>query len=334
MAETTLGEAYGEAARGASPVTIVHLAGGVLSLALIVGAVGWGAKMILRDVSGVPVVHAMADGPMRVAPENPGGEIAAHAGLTVNTIAAEGEAGAPEDRLVLAPANVDLADEDLEVTPLAEAGEVAPTEQDVQVALEEVVPTAADADTPLNADEVLALADRIAAEAITQAGAETDVAEPEVANPQADAVLAALEAASEIAAPRPAVQVISASIPGVVRSIRPSARPGATAAIVQAAAPIPDPTVPVLTEELPAGTKLVQLGAYDTPALAEADWQRISARFADFMGGKSPVIQQATSGGRTFFRLRTQGFSDLNDARRFCSVLMAENAACIPVVVR
>ena len=37
----------------------------------------------------------------------------------------------------------------------------------------------------------------------------------------------------------------------------------------------------------------------------------------------------ATSGGRTFYRLRAMGFEDLSDARRFCSALVAENAECM-----
>ncbi len=56
----------------------------------------------MRDVSGIPVVRAM-EGDMRVLPDNPGGGVAAHTGLSVNEVAAMGEAGGPEDRLVLAP---------------------------------------------------------------------------------------------------------------------------------------------------------------------------------------------------------------------------------------
>ena len=56
--------------------------------------------------------------------------------------------------------------------------------------------------------------------------------------------------------------------------------------------------------------------------------------FAEFMDGREHLIQEAASGGRAFFRLRATGFADLDEARRFCSALVAEDAACIPVVVR
>ena len=46
------------------------------------------------------------------------------------------------------------------------------------------------------------------------------------------------------------------------------------------------------------------------------------------------MVQKATSGGRTFYRLRAMGFADIADARRFCAVLAAEKAECIPVTLR
>ncbi|WP_457646172.1 SPOR domain-containing protein, partial [Profundibacter sp.] len=85
---------------------------------------------------------------------------------------------------------------------------------------------------------------------------------------------------------------------------------------------------------IPAGTRLAQLGAFESPEIAKQEWDRLYSRFTDYLQGKSRVIQKAESGGRTFYRLRAMGFDDLSDARRFCSALLAENAACIPVKVR
>ena len=85
---------------------------------------------------------------------------------------------------------------------------------------------------------------------------------------------------------------------------------------------------------LPAGTRLVQLGAYDSAEVARSEWGRFTGRFGDLMAGKDRVVQQASSGGRTFYRLRAMGFEDLADARRFCSALVAEGTDCIPVVTR
>jgi hypothetical protein len=52
------------------------------------------------------------------------------------------------------------------------------------------------------------------------------------------------------------------------------------------------------------------------------------------MGDKQRVIQQASSGGRTFYRLRVMGFSDLSEARLFCAALVADKVDCIPVVMK
>ena len=136
----------------------VNYAGAALSLALILGVGFWGYKLIMRDVSGIPVVRAM-DGEMRVLPDNPGGEVAPHTGLSVNEVAALGEAGGPEDRLVLAPRTAGLAQEDLDAQPTAEVAEVVPASLTSDVA--EPVALAEEDITP---DELLSIADQIAAE--------------------------------------------------------------------------------------------------------------------------------------------------------------------------
>jgi len=144
---------------------LVNYTGALVSLALMAGVGVWGYKLVVRDVSGIPVVRAV-QGDMRVAPTNPGGDVALHTGLSVNEVAAVGEAAAPEDTLLLAPRTSDLADEDLAVQPTAEANEVVPSvaaESETAVALTNPEAVQEQNATPLNADEILALADQIAA---------------------------------------------------------------------------------------------------------------------------------------------------------------------------
>ncbi|MCG3266341.1 SPOR domain-containing protein [Yoonia sp. I 8.24] len=118
--------------------TIMNFAGAGLSLALILGVSFWGYKLIMRDVSGIPVVRAM-EGEMRVLPDNPGGAVATHTGLSVNEVAAIGEAGGPEDRLVLAPTTAGLAPEDLDAQPVAEVDAFAMTTDLTQAEADAVV---------------------------------------------------------------------------------------------------------------------------------------------------------------------------------------------------
>ena len=94
---------------------LINLAGALASILLIAGICVWGYKLWVRDVTGVPVVRAL-EGPMRVAPQDPGGEAADHQGLAVNAVAAQGTAAPVADRILLAPGAVELTDED---TPMA-----------------------------------------------------------------------------------------------------------------------------------------------------------------------------------------------------------------------
>lgn len=82
------------------------------------------------------------------------------------------------------------------------------------------------------------------------------------------------------------------------------------------------------------GTRLVQLGTFDTQAVAEAEWTRLSEEYADYLMTKSRVVQPAEHGGQTVYRLQAYGFSSLSDARNFCAVFLAEKADCIPVLTR
>lgn len=327
---------------GASAGKYVNVAAAAISVALIGGVGIWGYKLLMRDVTGVPVVRAM-EGEMRVAPENPGGEIASHVGLSVNSVPAIGGAAEPEDRLVLAPNNVALEAEDLEVTPAAEAVELVAEPQvqaveatdatltvdPVEDAPKQIAALAIpiDPSTPLTAEDVLALADQIAAGA-------------EPLSALSDGTTAPIEVAVNGVSVNP--DIIPDAVPGVRRSLRPAQRPANRPAVVvpiaatttAAVTPVAPVSGQVTTAAIPVGTKLVQLGAFDSPDIAANEWVRMTARFPDFFDGKSQIIQQATSGGRTFFRLRASGFADLNDARRFCAAMSAEGAACIPVVVR
>ncbi|MCC6006247.1 MAG: SPOR domain-containing protein, partial [Rhodobacteraceae bacterium] len=82
------------------------------------------------------------------------------------------------------------------------------------------------------------------------------------------------------------------------------------------------------------GARLVQLGAFDDRATAVTEWQRLSRLHGDLLGDRGFVVQQAESGGRTFYRLRMAGLSDLAESRQLCAALNARNTQCIPVTAR
>ncbi len=306
--------------------TAANWLGAAMSLALVIGVAVWGYRLIMRDVSGVPVVQAI-EGPMRVAPENPGGQIARHEGLAVNNIAGTGSSAPPPEQIVLAPRPLDVTEDDMVVTEITDTRSLTAQEEVALASLRED----AQADAPAlaltdiaNADDpIQALADQIAANATPfteiAPAPETGVFDTDVE----ESVVASAD-------------IIPPSVPGVARSLRPTPRPsGLQLASLSAPAPqVSTGAVERDPNQIPAGTRLVQFGAFDSPEIAREQWVKLSARFGEFLTGKERVIEEATSGGRVFYRLRAHGFEDLSESRRFCAALVAEGADCIPVVSR
>ncbi len=272
-----------------------NLIGAVTSLALIVGIGVWGYRMVVRDVSGVPVVRA-SQGPMRIAPDDPGGQQAPHQGLSVNAVLADGVADAPPDRLILAPEPLDLGLAPMTVAARTDSGR------------------AERGDRPAADAAALRLA---RAEAVAEALAE------EVEPPQEQ------PARAEDAAP-PAAGGIGRSLRPRTRPGTLATSPEAVALAAVAGATVRD----VDPETIAVGTRLAQLGAFASREIAIREWDRLAERFDEYLADKDRVIQKAESGGRIFYRLRAMGFADISDARRFCSALVAERVECIPVVVR
>lgn len=97
--------------RGGVPAgRLINILGAVTSVALLAGAAWWGYRLAVLDVTGVPVLQA-AQGPMRIAPADPGGRTAPHVGLAVNTVVGTGS-GAIADRVTLAPPPATIGAED------------------------------------------------------------------------------------------------------------------------------------------------------------------------------------------------------------------------------
>ena len=320
---------------------LFNVVGAVLSIGLMLGMGYWGYRLAVRDVTGVPVVRAMA-GPMRVQPDDPGGEEAAYQGYAVNEVQANGTAAAPADRLALAPRPTGLAPED-------QAPAAGGTGNAVALS---ALPQADAGDDPEAA--ILALADRLAAgvEPLTEISPTSTgnaTSEGDRATPAQPAVQPSVQPAArtteeivdqvvnEVAS---AAEILPASVPGVARSPWPASRPEGLVTLAAARIATPPEAAEtgsvreVAASAIPLGTQLVQLGAFASPEIARSEWDRLAARFADYFEGKTRVVAQATTGGRKFWRLRAMGFENLADARRFCAVLANGRAACIPVVTR
>ena len=94
---------------------------------------------------------------------------------------------------------------------------------------------------------------------------------------------------------------------GLGRSLRPQLRPTRIAttseSIAEAVAASVattssnSPSALVDAASIPAGTRLAQLGAYESAEVAAQEWTRLSAQFSEFLADKQQVIQRAQSGG-------------------------------------
>ena len=300
--DTSSPEAYPEhPTEGPGFALIAQFIGAFLSLALAIGIGVWAYKLIMRDVSGIPVIAASSD-PMRIAPEDPGGTSAQNQGLSVNAVAEEGSVTNPQ-KVTLAPRPVVLVTDDLASKELKQKATEALRVSNIETT---------SLDMNVLADEIVG-----------------DSPEPSIADVQIDGNQ--VENALRLALSGEIEQEAEDERQSAA-SLRPRARPSDISpapnsvelASVQEIAP----------ENIPAGTALVQLGAFDSEAIARTEWMRLSQKFPSFMAERSRVIQRADRGGRIFYRLRADGFADLNDARRFCALLVASNADCIPVTVR
>lgn len=278
--------------------------GGAAAIALVWGLVSWGHGLLTRDSGQIPFLRAES-GPLKIAPEDPGGLKLARTDLAVSRIVGGQPVGAEQG---MAPDPEALSDEDQPQPWLAKAPA---TEQ---------AAAAPDQASPLG-------------NAIDQAVAR--VLEEQTADGS--------EAAAEEDEEAPVAATHSASV-GSPPPLRPRAPTRAElAAAAAAAAPAPTPVAaavpaaapaPVSSTGLIVGDVAVQLGAFNSQTIAESQWRRQMRRNEDLLGGFAHSVTTVESGGRTLYRLRVGPVTDRARAQELCAAMKSRNEACIVVSVR
>lgn len=192
-----------------------------------------------------------------------------------------------------------------------------------------VVPNMADAGQPV----------RLALNSAMPAG----VAQAEA--PAAPVEFAAQEPAVELAAVGPAPVTDSAGFAAVETDVQVAA-PVAIAVAAEAEAPlikVPEgpaksataiapvklalADAPVFKPKASGGTHVVQLGAFNNPAVASDAWAKLSRRY-DMLNGYQPAKTTVTVNGRKFVRLSATGFGNAGSAKAACSLIKAKGGAC------
>ena len=284
---------------------IFYWTGAALSVFLMVGAIGWSYQLFIRDINQIPIVRAQL-GPLRVAPEDPGGLTAANQGLSVTQLAVN-EKPLLSNEIHLAPAAQILNAENLglEVTDSIQSN--------ADVGMLEIKEVNAE-----NSINLKALSNKIE---VDKGSKETAILS-KVAFSQKrieieNAVSLALSITDDPAAS--------------LALLRPKIRPDT----LQKHNKITGDQVVTRESifELAKGSAVVQLGAFDSKNLAKIEWQRFEKLLGSILIAKKMIVQEAESGGKIFYRLRAAGFDDISDARQFCTAI-SDKVACIPVVTR
>ena len=147
---------------------------------------------------------------------------------------------------------------------------------------------------------------------------------------QADAVAPGQEA--------PAPQALRAQIEAEKKPDAPAIEAPAEQPIAPAAQPVslaaPPPSEPSPVSAMPehraaapAGTQ-VQLAALDSEKAAMVEWKRLSHRMPGLLDSHQPAVERAEHSGKTIFRLRTGGFTDMASATAFCAQVRSKGAGC------
>ena len=280
---------------------IFYWIGAVLSLSLLAGAIGWSYKLVVRDINQIPIVRAQL-GPLRVAPDNPGGLTAANQGLSVTQLAVN-EKPLLSDEINLAPA-AEILNEETSASLLREEDKLNQIDETYEI-------------KEINAENTISL-DGSSGAMKGETASKTESLVAQVAFSQKKVEI---ENAVSLA-----LSITSEFDPSLT-SLRPKTRPRS----VQQNRELIVSKEPM--SKLPIGSAIVQLGAFDSKSLAESEWRRFEKLLGSILAPKQMIIQKAESGGKIFYRLRASGFNDISDARQFCTAI-SDKVACIPVVTR
>lgn len=182
-----------------------------------------------------------------------------------------------------------------------------------------------------------AAAARAAAEAAAKGEAESAAAAARLEAERLEAQAAAARAAAEALAPPPPAEpedaLAEAPRFAPVASARPDAAERAVALAV-ARQEEAQQASRVATLALNAGDDAVQLGAFESERVAEAQWGRLAGRHDDLLSGFAHAVTTVESGGRTLFRLRAGPLGGREAARNLCAAFKTRGVPCIPVRIK
>ena len=127
-----------------------------------------------------------------------------------------------------------------------------------------------------------------------------------------------------------AASVATSSLaPARIDAVPAPASSAASSSVVKPAADKPAAATPVAAAK-PASTSgaSVQIGAYTSTDIANAEYAKVASSYGLFVGGASKRIEKVTTPNGTFYRTAFTGLS-ADKAKSFCSALKASGHDCI-----
>jgi hypothetical protein len=85
---------------------------------------------------------------------------------------------------------------------------------------------------------------------------------------------------------------------------------------------------PAMTPHASTSSAFVQIASLLSEPAALFEWHRMSKRLSGMLLGRKPTITPAEARGRIYWRLRTFGFADINEANDFCGQMKATGFGC------
>ena len=238
-------------------------------------------------------------GPMKVAPENPGGARIPHQEMTVYQSLNEKAEQGPVERILPPP-------ERPMTPPEPQPAATGPAENS-RARSADTIP---EVGTPLRTQEATPPS---AAQAPAGAPARSLVPTPAIPAPSRAPQVALSE-------PKPSATAPVDVRPAVVKPVDKAA---------PAAAPA-NPAEPQVAA-IPAGAYRIQLGSVSTEAQASRFWSDQREKNGDLLGKLALNVEKAAIGGKTYYRIQVGPLKDAASARTLCDQLKRRQMGCIIV---
>ena len=260
----------------------------LISIVLLGGFLYWGYGAFVQSESKVTIITA-PDGPLKVLPEDPGGNLASHLGFSVNSVQESGQVAGPSAKIFLAPPAISVQESDLRsLSGFGDSNGAIDLKSSINDALAVIFK---DTDT-LSEVTFLSLKEiPIKEDIVEKAIVSKSLARPEK---------------------RP-IKIVSATLhQDLVAQI----------VLNQVKASMVDSK-----DEL-----MVHLGSFKNKVLASADVENFVVRHKGYLTDKTVFLQKSETGGRSIYRMRAIGFSNISETKKFCAIINSFGNDCMPIL--